>query len=89
MKNKKIPMRSCVGCREKKEKLELIRIVRTPEKEVKIDPDGKSPGRGAYICKKEECFRKAIKSKSLSRALDMDLSDDLIVELSNQVLNHE
>jgi hypothetical protein len=89
MKNKKIPIRSCVGCREKKEKSELIRIVRTPDKEVKIDPDGKAPGRGAYICKKEECFRKAIKSKNLSRALDMDLSDDVIVELSNQVLNHE
>ena len=89
MKNKKIPMRSCVGCKEKKDKRELIRIVRTPEHVVKIDPSGKAPGRGAYICKKEECFQKAIKNKSLARALEIELDDDLIVELSNQVLKYE
>lgn len=82
-------MRSCVGCREKKEKSELLRIVRTPDMEIKIDPKGKAPGRGAYLCKKEECFHKAIKNKNLSRALEIELSDDLIVELSNQVLKYE
>ena len=50
MKPKKVPMRMCVGCREMKEKRELIRIVRTPEGETLMDPTGKKSGRGAYLC---------------------------------------
>jgi len=66
----------------------LIRIVRTPDQQVQLDPGGKMPGRGAYICRNEDCFKKAIKSKSLAKALDMDLDDDLIVEISNMVLKN-
>ena len=58
MKPKKIPMRMCVGCREMKEKRELIRIVRTPEGETALDPTGKKPGRGAYVCRNPECLRR-------------------------------
>ena len=56
MKAKKIPMRMCVGCREMKPKRELIRVVRSPEGEVSMDPVGKKPGRGAYVCRNPECL---------------------------------
>ena len=67
MTTKKIPLRMCTGCREKKPKHDLIRIVRKPEGEIVIDTTGKISGRGAYICKSKECFEKAKKSNALSR----------------------
>ena len=66
---KKIPMRQCLGCREMKPKKELIRVVRSPEGAVSIDFRGKSPGRGAYICPREECLSRAVKSRSLELGL--------------------
>ena len=68
MKPRKIPMRMCVGCREMKPKKELLRVVRTPEGEVLIDPTGKKSGRGAYICASSACLAKARKQKQLERA---------------------
>ena len=59
MKEKKVPMRKCTGCSEMKPKSELIRIVRNSEGEVSLDPGGKKPGRGAYICRRPECLAKA------------------------------
>ena len=73
MKPKKIPMRMCVGCREMKEKRELIRIVRTPEGEAVLDPTGKRSGRGAYVCRNAECLRRSIRQKQLERQLDVTL----------------
>ncbi len=73
MKQKKIPMRMCVGCREMKEKKELIRVVRSPEGEVSLDPVGKKPGRGAYVCRSADCLKRAIKQKQLERQLDVTL----------------
>ena len=61
MKKRKIPLRRCVGCREMKDKRELLRIVRNNEGEIFVDPTGKKNGRGAYICKSMECFSKARK----------------------------
>jgi len=61
---KKIPMRQCLGCKELKPKKELIRVVKNSAGEVSLDLVGKKPGKGAYICKDIECFRKARKSKS-------------------------
>lgn len=69
-KVKKIPMRQCLGCNEHSPKRELIRVVRTPEGEVVADVTGKKNGRGAYICPKAACLRKAQKSKRLEKALD-------------------
>ena len=69
MKPKKIPMRMCVGCREMKEKKLLIRVVRSPEGEVSLDPGGKKSGRGAYVCKDPECFMNAVRKKGLERSL--------------------
>ena len=66
-------MRMCVGCREMKEKKELIRVVRSPEGEVSLDPVGKKPGRGAYVCWSADCLKRAIKQKQLERQLDVTL----------------
>ena len=66
---KAIPERTCIGCNEKKQKKELIRIVKDKEGNISIDEIGKSNGRGAYICKNIECLEKALKSKKLERSL--------------------
>ena len=63
MANKKIPMRKCVGCQEMKEKKSLIRVVKTAEGDIILDDTGKKNGRGAYICKSLECFKKAKKDR--------------------------
>ena len=76
MKPRKIPMRMCVGCREMKEKKELIRVVRSPEGEVSLDPVGKKPGRGAYVCRSAECLKRAIRQKQLERQLDVTLPSE-------------
>ena len=77
MKPRKTPMRMCVGCREMKEKRELIRIVRTPEGETLIDPTGKKSGRGAYVCRSPECLKRAIKQKQLERQLQVNLTEEV------------
>ena len=76
MKPKKIPMRMCVGCREMKEKRELIRVVRSPDGEVSLDPTGKKSGRGAYVCRDPDCLKRAIKQRQLERQLDAALSPE-------------
>ena len=74
-KPRKIPMRLCVGCREMKPKMELIRVVRSPEGEVSLDPTGKKAGRGAYCCYQAECLRRALKQRQLDRALETKLTE--------------
>lgn len=71
---KKIPMRRCIGCMESIPKKELIRFV-AKEAQAEIDPSGKANGRGVYLCRKEECFDKAMKKRALSRGLDIDAID--------------
>ena len=83
MKVKKIPMRSCVVTREKCEKKDLIRIVRTPESEVKIDLTGKLNGRGAYIKRELSVIEKAKKSQALDRHLEVNVPDTIYEELKN------
>lgn len=85
MKARKIPVRSCVGCREKKPKKELVRIVRTPDGRLDLDPTGKAPGRGAYLCESEECLQKAVKTRSLNRALGVEIRDEILVDLCNRI----
>ena len=85
MKTKKIPMRMCSGCREMKPKIELLRVVRTPEGKILIDRIGKVSGRGAYVCKNEECFNKSVKSKALSRALDAQVEDEVLLQLKEEI----
>ena len=77
MKPKKIPMRMCVGCREMKPKRELIRVVRSPEGVVSMDPGGKKPGRGAYVCRQEACLTRAIRQRQLERQLEVQLTPEV------------
>ena len=69
-------MRMCVGCREMKEKRELIRVVRSPDGAVSLDPTGKKSGRGAYVCRDPDCLKRAIKQRQLERQLDAALSPE-------------
>ena len=68
-RRKHIPLRSCIACREKLPKRELIRIVRTPEGTFEVDPEGKRAGRGAYLCRKRQCSETALTPGRLSQAL--------------------
>lgn len=74
---KKIPMRQCMGCREMKPKKELIRVVRSPEGAVTLDFKGKAPGRGAYLCPDLQCLKKARKSGSLGRVLEVEIPPEI------------
>ena len=85
MKPKKIPMRMCVGCREMKPKRELIRVVRSPEGEVSMDPVGKKPGRGAYVCRQESCLTRAIKQKQLERQLEVRMTEEVAAALQYEL----
>ena len=80
MKEKKIPLRKCVGCNEMKQKQQLVRIVKNNASEISVDITGKMPGRGAYICKNTDCLKIAIKRKSLERAFKGKI-DALIYEM--------
>ena len=82
---KKIPQRQCMGCRERKAKKELIRVVRTPEGTVMLDFSGKLNGRGAYICPMAECLKKAQKSKSLERSLDVPIPQSVYERLETEM----
>ena len=70
-------MRQCLGCNEHKPKIELVRILRTPEGEITLDLTGKKSGRGAYICKSTECMKKAIKAKRFERALECEIPEEV------------
>ncbi|MBO8137051.1 MAG: YlxR family protein [Desulfotomaculum sp.] len=84
-KVKKKPMRMCVGCQEMKPKKELIRIVRTPENTIEIDPTGKKNGRGAYICSQQDCLDKAMKGKRLEKALKHSVGSDVYEKLKQEL----
>lgn len=85
MKQKKIPMRTCVVSKEKCEKKDLIRIVRTPEREVKIDLTGKLNGKGAYLKKDLDVIKKCQKSKTLDRVLEVEVDDSIYEELIKMI----
>ena len=82
-------MRTCLGCRTAKEKSELIRIVRTPEGEVKTDPSGKANGRGAYLCRDPKCLKRAMKTGALGRALKVPIPPELYETLSERLDEEE
>lgn len=71
---KHIPVRTCVVCKEKDDKRQLLRLVRTDDG-VQVDAGGKMNGRGAYVCDKEECWDRIVRTDILSRALKMKLTD--------------
>ncbi len=89
MKKRKIPVRKCIACGEGKPKKELIRIVKTTDGEVRIDPTGKVNGRGAYICPRVECLDLAIKSKKISKNLEIDITDSIHEELKEFIKDYK
>lgn len=78
---KKTPMRMCVACRQMRPKKELVRIVRTPEGDVRLDTTGRANGRGAYLCASIECLNRAVKTRALERALEAKLDGDVLASL--------
>ncbi len=74
---RKIPMRRCVGCGERKEKRELVRILRDPEGKILLDPTGRANGRGAYLCRNAQCLKKAAKSRALERSLEVRIPEEI------------
>ena len=82
---KKIPQRRCMGCRERKEKRQLIRVVRQPDGNVLLDFSGKVSGRGAYLCPNKECLIRARKAKSLERNLEVPIPDEVYARLEKEM----
>lgn len=81
MKKRKIPLRTCVVTKEVLPKKELLRIVRTPSGEVKVDEGGKLNGKGAYIKKEVDVLERARKTKILERKLDVKIEDNVYEEI--------
>ena len=82
---KKIPQRQCMGCRERREKRAMIRVVRTPEGNVSLDFGGKMNGRGAYICPNPDCLKKALRSKALDRSLEVTIPEEVYARLEKEM----
>jgi predicted RNA-binding protein YlxR (DUF448 family) len=85
MKQKRVPLRMCLGCQEMKPKKELIRVVKDKENNVSVDFTGKKSGRGAYICKSAACFEKARKGKRLQKAFEAPIGEDVYEMLKQQL----
>ena len=86
---KKIPMRKCTGCGEMKPKKELVRVIKSVDDEVSMDLTGKKNGRGAYICKSNECLAKAIKTKALERSLSIKIDETVYEQLRKELMTNE
>ena len=82
---KKIPQRQCMGCRERKAKREMIRVVRGTDGNVYLDFGGKMNGRGAYICPNPECLNKARRSKALERSLEVEIPAEVYDRLTREI----
>lgn len=88
-KVKKIPTRQCLGCNEHRPKRELLRVLRTPEGEIALDFVGKMSGRGAYICPKLSCLKKARKSRRIDRSLECTVPDEIYDRMEAELSKHE
>ena len=85
MAQKKIPARQCIGCMTSRPKKELVRVVRAPSGEISIDPVGKKPGRGAYLCPDPACLAKAKKKKALERCFEQPVPAEVYDALAAQL----
>ena len=84
---KKEPQRTCLGCKESKNKKELIRIVKQNDGKIFIDKTGKANGRGAYICNNIECLEKAIKSKRLENKFETKIDNEIYESLRGVIID--
>lgn len=89
MSVRKQPLRKCTGCGEMKPKRELVRVVKNKEGAVALDITGRMAGRGAYICKNAECFKKARKSRGFERAFSCRIPDEIYDGIEKDLINHE
>ena len=89
VRQKKIPMRQCLGCNEHRPKRELLRVVRDPQGEVSLDFTGKKSGRGAYICRDVKCLRRVRKNGRLSRSLECEISDEVYAQMEEDIAVYE
>ena len=85
-KQKKIPLRTCIACREEKPKKEMLRIVKNAEGEIRLDFSGKLPGRGAYVCNGEECIKRLKRQKLLHKAFSADVSEEIYARIEEEFL---
>jgi predicted RNA-binding protein YlxR (DUF448 family) len=85
---RKVPMRTCIACRQTRPKRELMRVVRTPEQRLVVDRRGKLSGRGAYVCPTVQCVTRALEGHRLERALDVTVTPDLVAALWENVEAH-
>ena len=88
-KERKIPMRMCLCCREMMPKKELVRVVLNKEGQIHTDLSGKAPGRGAYLCKKAECRAKLNKTKALDRAFARPVPQEVYAALEKELSDGE
>ncbi|HOF94392.1 MAG TPA: YlxR family protein [Clostridia bacterium] len=86
MAAKKIPMRMCIGCRQMRPKRELVRVVRSGEGKISLDPTGRAPGRGAYLCRDGACLERAMKSRALERSFEQKIDSELYEKLHAEFL---
>ena len=86
---KKTPLRKCVGCGEMIAKRDMLRVVKTKDNEIKLDPTGKENGRGAYLHMDPGCFEKAVKSKGLERSFKMSIGADIYEKLGKELMDIE
>ena len=84
---KSLPQRTCIGCNSKKNKNELIRIVKDKEGNISIDKTGKAAGRGAYICDNIECLERAIKTKKIDKAFEMKINNEIYESLRGVIID--
>ena len=84
---KSLPQRTCIGCNEKKNKKELIRIVKDKQGNINIDKTGRAEGRGAYLCDNITCLEKAIKSKRLEKVFELKISDEIYESLRGVIID--
>ena len=82
---KKIPQRQCMGCRERKAKREMIRVVRGTDGTVSLDFGGKMNGRGAYVCPDMECLKKCRKTRALERCLEVAIPETVYDRLEKEM----
>ncbi len=82
---RKIPSRRCTGCGEHFPKIELVRVVRSPEGEISLDATGKKPGRGAYLCKSADCLRRARKARRLEQNLEVTIPAEVYLALEGEL----
>ena len=84
---KQMPQRTCMGCNVKKDKKDLVRVVKNKEQKICIDITGKMDGRGAYICNSVECLDKVVKTKRLERVLECKINEDIYMELRGVIID--